>query len=371
MEWNTYLVLKACIEKAICGEFSISVFDLMYETGLDYPRLKDILGKLVAQDELEVIDVKTYKFTGDVNRTLEERGEASSQEEEEDYEESMRRIREIIDKASARQEDNEDETEQEEEYDEELAEKRRQRIRELMQQEEAEADEADDGEEPEEEGEEDDGDVISDIVVPDGEIDEDELRYNALKIGIRNWSISVPIILHAFPFVGYARANKLIEWMKAEGYARPISGYNSSLCRVTVTLEELDRIFRKTNALITDRLLEKTSRKNAIQNLAAVLFRIAKKKQVEEVTGDKVPSSSLWNYKEFDDAVLERLERLIRSDLKMARRGAIKKAETYLEAVRDTRDGKMVQVYERLVYELKVVSDRAYNEIRNRMREGG
>lgn len=100
-----------------------------------------------------------------------------------------------------------------------------------------------------------------------------------------------------------------------------------------------------------------------------VLNCIAEKKQHEEFAIEE-PSHSLWNdEEEFDAAVMDRLERLVRSDLKMARRGAIKKAETYLYAVHDTNDGKMAQVYERVVYELKITSDGLYNQIRNCIRE--
>lgn len=100
-----------------------------------------------------------------------------------------------------------------------------------------------------------------------------------------------------------------------------------------------------------------------------MLNRIAEKKQHEDIAIEE-PSHSLWNNEEeFDAAVMERLERLVRSDLKMARRGALKKAEMYLYAVHDTHDCKMAQVYERIVYELKITSDGLYNQIRNCIRE--
>lgn len=121
---------------------------------------------------------------------------------------------------------------------------------------------------------------------------------------------------------------------------------------------------------VVEKLLEKMSKKEAVKDLANVLFKIAEKKR-DEITTDCVPSHSMWSdEEEFKNAVMERLEKLMRSDLKMAKRGAIKKAETYLEAVRDTRDGGMMQVYERLIYELKMTSDKLYNEIRKYMRSG-
>ena len=111
------------------------------------------------------------------------------------------------------------------------------------------------------------------------------------------------------------------------------------------------------------------NKKDSVKQLAIVLNCIAEKKQHEEFAIEE-PSHSLWNdEEEFDATVMDRLERLVRSDLKMARRGAIKKAETYLYAVHDTNDGKMAQVYERVVYELKITSDGLYNQIRNSIRE--
>ena len=64
-------VLKACIELTRKREGNIYVFDLMYETNLAYPELKDNLDKLVLNNELEVIDIKTYKFIGDISRKFE------------------------------------------------------------------------------------------------------------------------------------------------------------------------------------------------------------------------------------------------------------------------------------------------------------
>ncbi len=121
---------------------------------------------------------------------------------------------------------------------------------------------------------------------------------------------------------------------------------------------------------VASKLLDKMSKKNAAKDLANVLFKIAEKKQ-DEITTDCVPSHSMWSDEEqFNNAVMARLEKLMRSNLKMAKHGAIKKAETYLEAVRDTRDRAMMQVYERLIYELKMTSDKLYNEIRKYMRSG-
>ena len=86
------------------------------------------------------------------------------------------------------------------------------------------------------------------------------------------------------------------------------------------------------------------------------LSKIADKKKAP-ITADKMPLHPSWdNEDEFAKVVMERMERLIKSDKRMGQQGAVKKAETYLEAVRDTHDRKMLQVYERLVYEIKNTS---------------
>ena len=65
-------VINTCIKLSREGEAEISVFDLMYETDLPYLVLKDMLDKLVAENELAEIDIKTYKFIGDINRKFDE-----------------------------------------------------------------------------------------------------------------------------------------------------------------------------------------------------------------------------------------------------------------------------------------------------------
>ena len=70
---KTFLkVLNTCIKLSREGEAEISVFDIMYETGFPYLALKDALDNLVAENELAEIDIKTYKFIGDINRKFDE-----------------------------------------------------------------------------------------------------------------------------------------------------------------------------------------------------------------------------------------------------------------------------------------------------------
>ena len=72
MDKTCLKVLDLCIKLSRKGETEISVFDLLYETGFPYLALKKTLDKLVAENELAEIDIKTYKFTGDINRKFDE-----------------------------------------------------------------------------------------------------------------------------------------------------------------------------------------------------------------------------------------------------------------------------------------------------------
>lgn len=204
--------------------------------------------------------------------------------------------------------------------------------------------------------------------------DIDDIRYKALKFCAKKGYASVSLIQRRFP-VGYNQSCKIFDWMIENGYIKN-SGKDTTY-KVILSAEELDAIIKE-NKLETEKeipafkkLLEKLTlnKKDSVKQLAIVLNRIAEKKQHEDIAIEE-PSHSLWNNEEeFDAAVMERLERLVRSDLKMARRGALKKAEMYLYAVHDTHDCKMAQVYERIVYELKITSDGLYNQIRNCIRE--
>ncbi len=81
-------VLNACVLRARDGKLRINVFDLMYETSLSYPQLKEIADGLVSAGELAAVDLKTYKFTGDVNRPLAEPEQPADLREDDGYDEN-------------------------------------------------------------------------------------------------------------------------------------------------------------------------------------------------------------------------------------------------------------------------------------------
>lgn len=106
--------------------------------------------------------------------------------------------------------------------------------------------------------------------------------------------------------------------------------------------------------------------KGSARELVNVLCAIRDIKSAPVKAGE-APDCSLWkDEEEFVEAVRERLERLVKSDGKMDLQGAIGKAECWLEAVRDTHDRKMVQVYEWLVYEIKNHDNLSYEFLKKR-----
>lgn len=224
-----------------------------------------------------------------------------------------------------------------------------------------------------------DKDDEDNLYCPYSKYTEDELRYKALKVCILEGRASVPL-LQKHLNIGYSRACRLLQWMRDEKYAFPRWTSKASLCIMTITLAQLEGRFgcEKAQEGVNDqgneddlikKLLDTSKRKRAEQGLVNVLTRIAEKKR-DDFSIDKVPSHSLWESEdEFHDMVLERLDRLISSDFTMGRKGAVIKAKAYLTAVLDTHDVKMLQVYQRVYFEVATVSDYLYVKVRNTLRD--
>lgn len=87
-------VLKSLVQGARQNVRVFDVFDLMYKTSLPYCELKDALGSLVSRKEVECVDERTYKFTGETDREIEDDGpqpdepQAEAAEETEETEET-------------------------------------------------------------------------------------------------------------------------------------------------------------------------------------------------------------------------------------------------------------------------------------------
>lgn len=264
-------VLVPCIERARKGEYVIDVFELMYETGFAYSELKSIADKLVSQNELKAIDLKTYVFTGDINREF-----IIAEAKKDDPPPQKTSAADVSPFLFKRNE---------------IDRRRQEYLARMRAETNEDADEDDDF----------DTDIADDFAVFD-------------------------------PFSAICAKEK-----------------------------------REENSL-AKRLLHKILKRSA-QN-AASPFTEAEENEPFEFDGGETPQHFLWENEEaFESAVMERIERLVRSDLKMSRSGAVEKAKEYLFVVRDTRDGAMAQVYERIVYELKNMGDGFYGKIRKCIRK--
>ncbi len=373
---------------------------LQQKFNIPYKEVKAVIDELVAKGALVFESGVKYSYKKKSDNTLED----YKAELERRRAEAIRKVHENLS-----EDDEEDDDAEEKAAAERRAylEARRQELIRRMQESMSEDDDDDEDEDDDDDGE------IEDI--EDG-IEEDELRYKALKLIIDKDAASVSMFQRSFP-IGYIRSCKLIDWMESKGYVSASDG--STPRKVFITKEEFEKLYSESHLLDEDdeddedldidakfaeyeKFLEQhfdddnddedeeddeydniinrifhsdadegdtpdsdsVERKSAMQNLASVLSKITDKKKAP-ISADEMPSHHSWdNEDEFADAVMERMERLIKSDKRMGQQGAVKKAETYLEAVRDTHDRKMVQVYERLVYEIKNTSSYLYGQLK-------
>lgn len=132
--------------------------------------------------------------------------------------------------------------------------------------------------------------------------------------------------------------------------------------------EEFENLFDFDVKAESDKIRLELNRKS-LENLHSVLLKMIEIKS-RPVSPFIEPDHSLWQGDNFDCEVFSRIEKLVQSDRKMGLKGAIKKAETYLEAVRDTHDRKMVQLYENIVYRLKSTTSYQFNLVKKYLFDG-
>lgn len=365
---------------------------LQQKFNVSYREVKSVIDELVTKGALVFESGVKYSYKKKLDTTLED----SRAELERRRAEAIRKVHKNLS-----EDDEEDDDAEEKAAAERRAylEARRQELIRRMQ-----AEMEDDDDEEDSESEENDEEEISD----------DELRYKALKLIIEKNAASVSMFQRTFP-IGYIRSCKLVDWMESKGYVSV--GGGSTPRKVLITKEEFEKLYSEPHLVEDDdddedtdidakfaeyeKFLEQyfsendsddeneedevydnvinrifyanesedsssnsTERKEAMQNLVSVLNKIADKKK-SPITADEMPLHPSWdNDDEFNNCVMDRLQRLIKSDKRMGQKVALKKAETYLEAVRDTHDRKMVQVYERLVYKIKNISIYLYGQLK-------
>lgn len=373
-------VLKVCIEQARKSGIYLNVFDLMYETSMPYPELKDNLDKLASQNELAEIDVKTYKFIGDINRKFKETEAKTPDSPISDK--SPRRADLFAEKRA-------------------FLERRRQELIARMQ---AEMQKDDHGDETDTYTKAikkcvDEGEVTVNVRENLNEIDEYELRYKALKLCIERDQVSVSFLQRSFP-IGYLKSCELVDWMENMGYISTAEEINPR--KVLITLDEFKKIFNKP---VSEEVLyhepeeddedEELAKKFAGYEkfLQGKLDGLKEKEDGEEYSEnsggngheslieflkelfregcvnkprEEIPEHPSWdNENDFMRFSGECLTAIINFNKKMGRLGALKKAQVILEDVQKIQNKKLIEVYEFLIFELQNMSNYYYIKIRN------
>lgn len=340
-------VLTVCIKKAREGETDINVFDLMYETSLPYPELKNKLDELISENEISQSDIKTYKFIGDINRKFKE-----AEDEKYDLPKSDKSSREndpLSDKRA-------------------YLERRRQEILERMRNEQEQSDDA--------------PLFVADSSVGD-KMDEDELRYKALKLCIERGQVSVSMLQRAFP-IGYLHSCKLVDWMEDMGYVSKAEG--SKPRQILISLnefnetfeepvsyfeeedEELDEKFVEYEKYLRQQLTDEGRQDEIEATQMEKLSEFMKDLLREEsiiLPWEEIPEHPSWcDENDFMRVCAEKLMGIVNTNKKSGRQGALKKARALLEKMRQSKDRAMIEVYECIVFELKNISNYYYIKIR-------
>lgn len=153
---------------------------------------------------------------------------------------------------------------------------------------------------------------------------------------------------------GYIKACKIVDWMRSKGYLIEQEGISGG--RVILSRDKFNELYGHLN-LYDEGEKERVSPSD-ISRLVALLKAVRDKKS-QPITRSKRPDFSLWEDNcEFSNAVQRRYAEIIRANPDGG--DAIRDAESRLDGVRDTHDRAMVQVYERVVYDLKGLTPDQY-----------
>lgn len=230
-------------------------------------------------------------------------------------------------------------------------------------------DSAEENADDEDNDDDDDDDEEDDDGINYAQMSDEEIRQRALDFCIDKGMASVSLLQRTFP-IGYIKAYEIINWMETEGYITSRKGPFGHAVVITREEYEKKRLAEANGDADKPQPAEEEEKfKEQAQKLNELIKKIKEKKKAP-VSEDVKPPHHLWpDDDEFEEAVMSRMKRLITSDRKMSRTAAVKKAEAYLEAVRDTHDRRMVQLYERLVYDLKNTSNYMYSQLKKKFFE--
>ena len=195
---------------------------------------------------------------------------------------------------------------------------------------------------------------------------DNQLHLRALTLCIERQAASSSLLQRNLN-IGFNKAAEVLEWMENRGYVSKSEG-NWRARKVLITIEMLNDLIHAGE--FDDKREEPQT---ASSSCSPHLFEyfIAKIHEADETAPeDDRPPYNTWDEDDlFEYTVVTRIEKLMRSDAQMGQKGALKKAEIYLEAVSDTADHLQKEVYERVVYELRRVSTQRYNQLKKKLFE--
>lgn len=331
-------VLRALIAAARRGQAVSDVFDLMYETSLPYCELRDILNALISQKEVEYIDIRTYKFIGDISREIgeepeeDEDGEPTDDDNGEIIEERLSHLRrhrlELFRRMRRNSGISDDDDGGTDESDEALCDDEDNTGTDIFD----EDDEPLFSDEDDEYDEDNDEEVLHKNLVKilTDEREKSKLRAEALRLCVREGYISESMLCERLKTDRDTASDICIGLYLNDITEADVEGEGYKLCIS-------EEFFLSCCA-------EADERKKSLGGLSDVIKKIALQRQAEEE--------------------MNKLRSIILSDTSLNRTKAIIKAEGCLLAVRDAGNEIYAAVYKNIIDRLKSMSDYMFDRLK-------
>jgi len=368
-------VLKLFTESARSGCAEVDIFDLMYEICLPYQEIKSILDGLIARNEVKDIDVKTYKFIGNIDRDFGEFDveptdticveDAPEEDENIDEEEVLRQRHEYL-------------------------ERRRRELIAKIESTVKEEEEANDEDSGADKGE---GDLVEDFADDDGEVIKSDDRGENADDVLKDTAYQLDNILdeeslrkRLLSFMSEGDeisrlAQKALKLCAADGYITDwlmqrelrMNAIESEYVRdilyrnnfIKCDICDSDKyVLAVPEELVYACIQTIKNRKNAFCGLINVLKNIGEQKRSKKSQTKTSACKNINNY-QLKKIARKKLLDLLRADLALTRSKAIIKVEGCLFAARDIGDEHAKCVFEKVLEELTDMSNYLFNRLKN------
>lgn len=199
--------------------------------------------------------------------------------------------------------------------------------------------------------------------IAEEQAEENDAEFLKLCVRVLNYCINIkrasPSLIQNKFGTGYFKACQIVDWMCTKDYITDLQGVMGG--RVTLSREKFNELYGHLLAEGENDLVTPSDVGKLITLLKAV-----RDKKSQPVTRDRRPRYSQWDDNcEFANTVVKRFADLIREHPEGVD-GAIREAESRLNGVRDTHDRAMVEVYEKVVYDLKGLTPEQYEVMKKR-----